>query len=153
MFILLLIQSVLNFCFTFQVRSRVFNLKDKKNRELRENVLCGVILPEKIATMSSEEMASDEVIFLFRPSYPPPRVSYVHSLMSNKDLHATINPHTNRRSRKIKQFSKHLYNYKLVRSYQEILEESIQTSLFCIQIGKYETSPLGLLCVGICLPR
>jgi transcription elongation factor S-II len=39
----------------------VFNLKDKKNPELRENVLCGVIAPEKIATMSSEEMASDEV--------------------------------------------------------------------------------------------
>jgi transcription elongation factor S-II len=44
-----------------QVRSRVFNLKDKKNRELRENVLCGVILPEKIATMTAEEMASDQV--------------------------------------------------------------------------------------------
>ena len=44
-----------------QVRSRVFNLKDKKNPALRENVLCGVISVEKIATMSSEEMASDEV--------------------------------------------------------------------------------------------
>ena len=32
--------------------------------------------------------------------------------MSYEDLHATINPHTNRRSRKIKQYSKHLYNYK-----------------------------------------
>ena len=44
-----------------QVRSRVFNLKDKKNPALRENVLCGVIKPEKIAVMTSEEMASDEV--------------------------------------------------------------------------------------------
>jgi len=44
-----------------QVRSRVFNLKDKKNPSLRENVLCGVIEPEKIAIMTSEEMASDEV--------------------------------------------------------------------------------------------
>lgn len=44
-----------------QVRSRVFNLKDKKNPSLRENVLCGVIKPEKIAVMTSEEMASDEV--------------------------------------------------------------------------------------------
>jgi len=43
------------------VRSRVFNLKDKKNPELRENVLCGVITPERLAVMKSEEMASDEV--------------------------------------------------------------------------------------------
>jgi len=35
-------------------------LKDKKNCELRENVLCGTISPEKIATMTSEEMASEE---------------------------------------------------------------------------------------------
>jgi len=44
-----------------QVRSRVFNLKDKKNPFLRENVLCGVIPAEKLAVMTSEEMASDEV--------------------------------------------------------------------------------------------
>ena len=44
-----------------QLRSRVFNLKDKKNPALRENVLCGVILPEKFANMTAEEMASDEV--------------------------------------------------------------------------------------------
>jgi transcription elongation factor S-II len=43
------------------VRSRVFNLKDKKNPELRENVLCGVISPERLAVMKSEEMASDDV--------------------------------------------------------------------------------------------
>ena len=29
-------------------------------------------------------------------------ILYVHSLMSYEDLRATINPHTNRRSRKIK---------------------------------------------------
>lgn len=44
-----------------QIRSRVFNLKDKKNPALRENVLCGTIAPEKFAVMTSEEMASDEV--------------------------------------------------------------------------------------------
>lgn len=44
-----------------QVRSRVFNLKDKKNPALRENVLVGIIAPEKLAVMTSEEMASDEV--------------------------------------------------------------------------------------------
>ena len=31
--------------------------------------------------------------------------------MSYEDLDATKNPHTNRRSQKIKQYSKHLYNY------------------------------------------
>ena len=44
-----------------QIRSRVFNLKDKKNTALRENVLCGSIEPEKFAAMTSEEMASDVV--------------------------------------------------------------------------------------------
>ena len=43
-----------------QIRSRVFNLRDKKNPALRENVLCGVIMPDKFAFMKSEEMASDE---------------------------------------------------------------------------------------------
>jgi len=44
-----------------QIRSRVFNLRDKKNPELRENVLCGVIKEEKFAVMTSEEMASSDV--------------------------------------------------------------------------------------------
>ena len=43
------------------IRSRVLNLKDKKNPELRENVLCGVITPERIAVMKHDEMASDEM--------------------------------------------------------------------------------------------
>ena len=47
-----------------QVRSRVFNLKDKKNPALRVNVLMGLIPPEKIAVMTAEEMASDEVQIL-----------------------------------------------------------------------------------------
>ncbi|XP_059082324.1 transcription elongation factor A protein 1-like [Tigriopus californicus] len=44
-----------------QIRSRVFNLKDKKNPALRENVLTGVIPPDTFSTMSAEDMASDEV--------------------------------------------------------------------------------------------
>jgi len=44
-----------------QIRSRVFNLKDKKNPELRMNVLMGIILPDRIAVMTPEEMASDEM--------------------------------------------------------------------------------------------
>lgn len=53
-----------------QIRSRVFNLKDKKNPELRQNVLCGVIKPEKLALMTSEEMASEEVRFDSFPVRP-----------------------------------------------------------------------------------
>jgi len=44
-----------------QIRSRVFNLKDKKNPGLRLNLLMGVLTPERLAKMTSEEMASDEV--------------------------------------------------------------------------------------------
>ncbi|CAL4102322.1 unnamed protein product, partial [Meganyctiphanes norvegica] len=44
-----------------RVRSRVYNLKDQKNPQLRQNVLCGLIQPKKIACMTSEEMASGEM--------------------------------------------------------------------------------------------
>ncbi|CAM2102300.1 transcription elongation factor A protein 2 isoform X2 [Lepidochelys kempii] len=44
-----------------RVRSRISNLKDSKNPELRKNVLCGAITPEQIAVMTSEEMASNEL--------------------------------------------------------------------------------------------
>jgi len=43
------------------LRSRVFNLRDKKNPALRENVLTGVVSPERFAVMNSEEMASNEI--------------------------------------------------------------------------------------------
>ncbi|XP_053430889.1 transcription elongation factor A protein 2 isoform X3 [Nycticebus coucang] len=44
-----------------RVRSRISNLKDAKNPDLRRNVLCGAITPQQIAVMTSEEMASDEL--------------------------------------------------------------------------------------------
>lgn len=44
-----------------RLRSRISNLKDQKNPELRRNVLCGNISAERIATMSAEEMASAEL--------------------------------------------------------------------------------------------
>lgn len=44
-----------------QVRSRVFNLKDKKNTGLREGLLLGSIKSDRLAVMTSAEMASDEV--------------------------------------------------------------------------------------------
>lgn len=44
-----------------RVRSRVSNLKDMKNPQLRENVLLGAISPERIASMTADEMASTEM--------------------------------------------------------------------------------------------
>uniref|UniRef100_A0A8C5QGA9 Transcription elongation factor n=1 Tax=Leptobrachium leishanense TaxID=445787 RepID=A0A8C5QGA9_9ANUR len=44
-----------------RIRSRIANLKDSKNPDLRKNVLCGAITPEQLAVMSSEEMASNEL--------------------------------------------------------------------------------------------
>uniref|UniRef100_A0A183BKB1 Transcription elongation factor n=1 Tax=Globodera pallida TaxID=36090 RepID=A0A183BKB1_GLOPA len=43
------------------LRSRVFNLRDKKNQALRENVLTGAVSAEKFAVMTAEEMASEEM--------------------------------------------------------------------------------------------
>ena len=44
-----------------QIRSRIFNLKDKRNPMLRSNFLLGMISPARLAGMTSEEMASDEM--------------------------------------------------------------------------------------------
>ncbi|XP_057190540.1 transcription elongation factor A protein 1 [Triplophysa rosa] len=44
-----------------RVRSRISNLKDAKNPNLRKNVLCGNVSPDRIAKMTAEEMASDEL--------------------------------------------------------------------------------------------
>lgn len=43
-----------------RIRSRVANLKDSRN-PLRLNFLCGEISPARLAVMTSEEMASDEM--------------------------------------------------------------------------------------------
>ncbi|KAJ2932166.1 hypothetical protein H1R20_g4938, partial [Candolleomyces eurysporus] len=43
-----------------KIRSLFVNLKDKNNPELREGVVSGEILAEKLVTMTSEEMASEE---------------------------------------------------------------------------------------------
>ncbi|CAF0971692.1 unnamed protein product [Adineta ricciae] len=42
-----------------RIRSRVANLKDAKNPNLRINVLLGLITPERLAVLTAEEMASD----------------------------------------------------------------------------------------------
>lgn len=44
-----------------RIRSRVSNLRDTKNPDLRQNVLRGHISPARIAVMTADEMASDEM--------------------------------------------------------------------------------------------
>lgn len=44
-----------------RVRSRVANLKNKNHPDLKENVLRGLITPERLARMTAEEMASDDM--------------------------------------------------------------------------------------------
>ncbi|XP_072745247.1 transcription elongation factor S-II isoform X2 [Anoplolepis gracilipes] len=44
-----------------RVRSRVANLRDAKNPNLRMNFLAGAITPVRLAAMTAEEMASDEI--------------------------------------------------------------------------------------------
>lgn len=44
-----------------RIRSRVSNLKDSRNPNLRLNFLCGQLSPARLAVMTSEEMASDEM--------------------------------------------------------------------------------------------
>ncbi|GFO32835.1 transcription elongation factor a protein 1, partial [Plakobranchus ocellatus] len=44
-----------------RVRSRIANLKDARNPQLRQNVLIGLISASQIASMSAEEMASNEM--------------------------------------------------------------------------------------------
>ncbi|XP_054593966.1 transcription elongation factor A protein 2 isoform X2 [Nothobranchius furzeri] len=44
-----------------RLRSRISNLKDQKNPDLRRNVLCGNISSQRIACMTAEEMASAEL--------------------------------------------------------------------------------------------
>uniref|UniRef100_A0A3B3C2Y5 Transcription elongation factor n=1 Tax=Oryzias melastigma TaxID=30732 RepID=A0A3B3C2Y5_ORYME len=44
-----------------RLRSRISNLKDQKNPDLRRNVLCGNISAQRIASMTAEEMASAEL--------------------------------------------------------------------------------------------
>ncbi|CAF3944216.1 unnamed protein product [Rotaria sp. Silwood2] len=42
-----------------RIRSRISNLKDVKNPNLRINVLLGIITPQRLAVLTAEEMASD----------------------------------------------------------------------------------------------
>ncbi|KAJ8685227.1 hypothetical protein QAD02_021020 [Eretmocerus hayati] len=46
---------------SFQIRSRIANLRDTKNPTLRMNFMVGAITPARLARMTAEEMASDEI--------------------------------------------------------------------------------------------
>lgn len=49
-----------------RVRSRIANLKDTKNPNLRKNVLCGNIAPDRFAKMSAEVINIQPItIFIF----------------------------------------------------------------------------------------
>ncbi|XP_038109370.1 transcription elongation factor S-II isoform X3 [Culex quinquefasciatus] len=50
-----------DFRYKNRVRSRVANLKDPKNPSLRANFVSGAITAERLAKMTPEEMASDEM--------------------------------------------------------------------------------------------
>uniref|UniRef100_A0A3B4CIW7 Transcription elongation factor n=1 Tax=Pygocentrus nattereri TaxID=42514 RepID=A0A3B4CIW7_PYGNA len=60
-YILLFLLETTDMKYKTRLRSRISNLKDQKNPDLRRNVLCGNISPERIATMTAEEMASAEL--------------------------------------------------------------------------------------------
>lgn len=44
-----------------RVRSRIANLKDTKNPTLRTNFRIGAITANRLATMTAEEMANDDI--------------------------------------------------------------------------------------------
>ena len=44
-----------------RIRSRIANLKDPKNPKLKENVLMGLITAERLAVMTADDMASEEL--------------------------------------------------------------------------------------------
>merc|ERR1719312_885802 len=44
-----------------QIRSRVFNLKDKKNPMLRMSLLIGMLSAEQLSKMTSDQMANDDI--------------------------------------------------------------------------------------------
>ncbi|XP_065670554.1 transcription elongation factor A protein 1 isoform X4 [Hydra vulgaris] len=44
-----------------KIKSKVMNLRDKRNPELCQLVIEGIITPERFAKMTAEEMASDEM--------------------------------------------------------------------------------------------
>ncbi|KAG8003016.1 Transcription elongation factor A protein 2, partial [Nibea albiflora] len=48
-----------------RLRSRISNLKDQKNPDLRRNVLCGNISAQRIASMTAETRSADEPMTTF----------------------------------------------------------------------------------------
>lgn len=77
-----------------RVRSRVANLKDAKNPTLRTNFIAGAITAQKLATMTPEEMASDEMKKL--------RDKFVKEAINDAQLsHVQVRNVSNQRHRKM----------------------------------------------------
>lgn len=75
-----------------RVRSRVANLKDLKNPNLRNSVLFGVITPERMATLTADVRAMNFILFLFHRSlFRKWRVTN----WNKNECNSTIKPLTN----------------------------------------------------------
>lgn len=68
-----------------RIRSRVANLKDPKNPNLKTNILNGVIETQRFATMTAEEMASDELKSL--------RQKFTKEAINDHQMAVTSNAH------------------------------------------------------------
>jgi transcription elongation factor S-II len=53
--------KITDFKYKNKIKSIVLNLKDPKNPKLKESVRLGIITPERLAFMSVEEMANDDL--------------------------------------------------------------------------------------------
>ncbi|KAA0196300.1 Transcription elongation factor S-II, partial [Fasciolopsis buskii] len=106
-----------------RVRTRVMNLRDSNNPNLRINVLMGHVNPTKLASMTSEEMASKEMKEL--------REKYTKETIEDHQMAVTGGTETDLlRCGKCKQ-TKCTYNQVQTRS----ADEPMTTFVFCNNCG------------------
>nr|CAH8869080.1 unnamed protein product [Trichobilharzia regenti] len=106
-----------------RVRTRVMNLRDSNNPNLRLNVLMGHVSPEKLASMTSEEMASKEMKEL--------REKYTKETIEDHQMAVTGGTETDLlRCGKCKQ-TKCTYNQVQTRS----ADEPMTTFVYCNNCG------------------
>ncbi|CAH8656146.1 unnamed protein product [Schistosoma rodhaini] len=106
-----------------RVRTRVMNLRDSNNPNLRLNVLMGHVSPDKLASMTSEEMASKEMKEL--------REKYTKETIEDHQMAVTGGTETDLlRCGKCKQ-TKCTYNQVQTRS----ADEPMTTFVYCNNCG------------------
>ncbi|CAL8076137.1 unnamed protein product [Calicophoron daubneyi] len=106
-----------------RIRTRVMNLRDSNNPNLRLNVLMGHVTPEKLASMTSEEMASKEMKEL--------REKYIKETIEDHQMAVTGGTETDLlRCAKCKQ-TKCTYNQVQTRS----ADEPMTTFVYCNNCG------------------